>query len=114
MAGRRRQQRPALTPEHRESQLVSLANDLAEKQILEGTASAQVITHFLKLGSTRERLEQIRLERENLLLNEKIESMQSGRRVEELYADALNAMRTYAGMEPSDSAEDDRFRYYDE
>lgn len=80
--------------------MVSLAHDLAERQIREGTASSQVITHFLKLGSTRERLEQQRLEHENELTRVKIESLESQQRVEELYLEALKAMRNYAGDEP--------------
>jgi hypothetical protein len=74
--------------------------DLAEKQIRSGTASSQVITHFLKLGSTRERLEQQRLEHENELTRVKIEALESQKRVEELYTEALNAMRSYAGADP--------------
>jgi hypothetical protein len=77
--------------------MVSAAIDLAEQQILGGTASSQVITHFLKLGSTRERLEQQRLEHENELTRVKIEALESQKRVEELYMEALTAMRTYAG-----------------
>ena len=95
----RKTRRPATTPEGRENQLISLASDLAEKQLNAGTASAQVITHFLKLGSTRERLEQERLQRENLLLSAKIEQLASSKRIEELYETALNAMRTYAGQD---------------
>jgi hypothetical protein len=99
MPAKRKQprRRPAMTEEGRENQLVSLAIDLAEKQLTEGVASAQVITHYLKLGSTRERLEQERLHRENQLLNSKVEMMASAKRVEELYEAALNAMRNYAG-----------------
>ena len=93
----RPRRRPATTDEGRENQLVSYAIDLAEKQLADGTASAQVVTHFLKLGSTREKLEQERLHRENLLLDSKVEMMASAKRVEELYAEALNAMRQYAG-----------------
>lgn len=89
---------PATTPEGRENQLVSLAVDLAEKQLAEGTASAQVITHYLKLGSTREKLEQERIAQENKLLEAKVESMASVKRIEELYGEALNAMRSYAGQ----------------
>lgn len=107
---RRANRRPATTEEHRENQLVSLAIDLAEKQLAEGTASSQVITHYLKLGSSRERLEQERLFRENELLNSKVEMMASAKRVEELYAEALNAMRAYAGQEIVDTEYDD----YDE
>lgn len=94
--------RPALTPEARESQMVSLAVDLAEKQLRDGTASSQVITHFLKLGSTREKLERERLEEENKLLKAKTEQLQSQKRIEELYADAIKAMRTYGGQGDSD------------
>lgn len=90
--------RPATTPEGREHQLVSQAIDLAERQIQDGTASSQVITHFLKLGSTREQLEQERLEHENELTKVKIEAVQSQQRTEELYREALSAMRSYAGL----------------
>lgn len=98
--------RPATTPEGRENQLVSLAVDLAEKQLREGTASAQVISHYLKLGSTREQLEQERLSRENELLTAKVEDMASRKRVEDLYERALNAMRSYAGQEPLEAPDD--------
>ncbi len=81
--------RPATTQEGRENQLISLASDLAERQLVAGNASAQVITHFLKLGSTREKLEQERLHRENLLLSAKVEQIASSRRIEELYETAL-------------------------
>lgn len=91
------QRRPATTPEGRENQLISLAADLAERQLVDGTASSQVITHFLKMSSTRERLEQERLHRENLLLSAKVNQITSAKRVEELYEDALKAMRTYSG-----------------
>lgn len=87
--------------------MVSLAHDLAEQQIREGSASSQVITHFLKLGSTRERLEQQRLEHENELTRVKIEQVESQKRVEELYMEALQAMRTYAGDLPAPSGEDE-------
>lgn len=88
--------RPATTPEGRENQLVSAAIDLAERQIGDGTASAQVLTHYLKLGSTRERLEQERLRNENELLRAKVDQLASAARVEELYAEAIKAMSTYA------------------
>lgn len=89
--------RPALTPEARENQMIALAVDLAEKQLIEGTASSQVITHFLKLATTRERLEKEKLEKENELLRAKTEAIESAKRVEELYSDALRAMRSYRG-----------------
>ena len=94
--------RPATTPEGRENQMIAQAMKLAERQIEEGTASAQVITHFLKLGTTRERLEQERLARENELLKARAEAMTSHKEVQALYENALNAMRTYSGNEPLD------------
>lgn len=99
-------QRPATTLEGRENQVVSKAMDLAERQILEGTASSQVITHFLKLGSTREQLEQERLQHENELTRVKIEAIESQKRVEELYKEALQAMRSYAGDLPESDVQD--------
>jgi hypothetical protein len=89
---------------------VSLAVDLAEKQMLDGTASAQVITHYLKLGSSREQLEQEKMKQEVELAKAKIESMASAKRVEEMYAEALGAMRAYGGHEPLPQPE---FEYED-
>lgn len=89
--------RPALTPEARENQLIALAVDLVEQRLLDGTASSQETTHFLKLGSMKNRLEMEKLKEENKLLQAKTESIQSAKRVEELYAEAINAMRRYSG-----------------
>lgn len=88
---------PAKTPEARENQLITLAVDLAEKQLLEGTASSQVITHYLKLGSTKEKIEKDILMEQKTLIKAKTEQLQSAKRVEELYENALNAMRAYSG-----------------
>lgn len=93
----RKRKRPALSPEARENQLISMAIDLAEKQLEEGTASSQVITHFLKLASSKERIEKEILEEQKKLIEAKTESIQSAKRVEELYKNALNAMRSYGG-----------------
>lgn len=90
--------RPASTPEAREGQLISLAVNLAEKQLLEGTASSQVITHYLKLGSTKERIEKEILEKRKDLIDAQTESLQSAKRMEELYTNALSAMRDYSGQ----------------
>ena len=105
--GKPNRRKPATTPEGRENEMVSAAIDLAEKQIRSGSASSQVITHFLKLGSTRERLEQQRLEHENELTRVKIEALEGQKRVEELYMEALQAMRSYAGDLPAPSSDDD-------
>lgn len=102
--------RRATTPEGREQQLIADAVDLAQRQLRDGTASAQVITHYLKLGSTREQLEQERLRRENILLASKAEAMESAKRIEELYTKAITAMRSYSGQPPLEveGGEDDQ------
>jgi hypothetical protein len=99
-----RQRRPATSSEGREQEIASLAYDLAEEQILAGSASSQVISHFLKVGSTREQLEQQRIAHENELMQVKREAIESQKRVEELYISALDAMRSYSGQleEPED------------
>lgn len=98
----KRRGRPATTPEGREHELVNKALNLAEKQIESGTASSQVITHFLKAGSLREQLEQQRIQYENELLQVKKEQIESQSRIEELYVNAIKAMRRY---QPSDDEE---------
>lgn len=77
--------------------MIEAAIDLAEKQLLDGTASSQVITHFLKLGSTTAMLEKQMLKNQTELVAAKTESVQSAKKVEELYLNALNAMKTYSG-----------------
>lgn len=88
---------PATTPQDRENQLISAAMDLAEQQILGGTASAQVITHYLKLGSSREHLEKYKITMENKLLDAKRENLESQQRSEALFGEALKAMSLYQG-----------------
>jgi hypothetical protein len=97
---RPRRSRPATTPEGRENQVIALAFDLVEKRIRNGTATSQEVTHFLKLGSSREKLEQERLRHENELTAVKINAIASAERQEELYREALNAMRSYSGQDP--------------
>lgn len=101
--------RPATTPEARENQLIALAVDLAEKQLIEGTASSQVITHYLKLGSTKERIEREILEKQKELIEAKTESLQSTKRIEELYTNAINAMKNYSGQNESSEDEEDEY-----
>lgn len=98
----KRRRPPATTPEARENQLIALAVDLAETQLSEGSASSQVITHYLKLGSTKERIEKEILEKQKELIQAKTEALHSGKKVEELYKNALNAMRTYSGQAKGD------------
>lgn len=92
-----RKRRPALSPEAREKQLISLAVDLVEQRLIDGTASSQETTHFLKLGSMKNQLEMEKLREENKLLQAKTESIQSAKRMEELYTEAINAMKRYSG-----------------
>lgn len=100
--------KPALTPEARENQMISYAVDLAEKQLREGTASSQVITFYLKLGSTKERAEKEKLEEEVKLLKAKTEALQSAKKSEELFEAAINAFRSYSG---SGGDEEDEYDY---
>ena len=100
--------RPALTPEARENQLIYLATNLAEQQLKDGTASSQVITHYLKMGSTKERIEKEILEKQKELITAKTEALQSAKRIEELYANAISAMRKYSGHgDEEDESEED-------
>lgn len=99
-----RKLRPALTPEARENQMISLAVDLAEQQLREGTASSQVITHYLKLGTMNHKLELEKLKKENELLSAKTEALQSSARIEELYLEAMKAMSDYRGTGGPDDA----------
>ena len=99
--------RPALTPEARENQLIYLATDLAEQQLRDGTASSQVITHYLKLGSTKERIEREILEKQKELISAKTEALQSAKRIEELYTNAIAAMRQYSGNGGTDDETED-------
>lgn len=93
---------PATTPEGREQQMVSLAFDLAQKQMEEGTASAQVITHFLKFGSSQNKLEQEKLRKENLLAQARVEQISASAHNNELYQKAIDMMKIYVGEEPDD------------
>lgn len=94
--------RPALTPEAREKQLISLAVDLVEQRLIDGTASSQETTHFLKLGSQKNQLEMEKLQEENKLIKAKVESIQSQARSEALFEEAINAMRDYSGRGDTD------------
>lgn len=90
---------PATTPEEREDQMIALANDLAERQMRDGTASAQVISFYLKMGSSRERLEQHKLMLEQEFLEAKSEALRSQQRSEEMFERAIRAMRSYQGYQ---------------
>ena len=97
-----RRMRPALTPEARENQLVALAVDLAEKQLREGTASSQVITHYLKMGSQTERLKREQMEEENELLKAKTKAIKESGDRAVAYEEVMNAMRSYSGKDDNE------------
>lgn len=99
---------PSTTPEGRENQLIALAVDLAEQQLRDGTASAQVISHYLRLGSTKERLEKEKLMQENELLKEKTRAIKSARDTEKLYRNAVAAMMGYVSHDDQDNQVNDR------
>lgn len=101
-----RKSRPALDPDAREQQLISLAVDCAAQQLEDGSASSQVIVHYLKMGSERYRLENERLREENKLLIAKTEQLKSEKRSEELIEEALKAFRNYAGHGDPDEYQD--------
>ena len=93
---------PATSPEDRENQLIAMAMNQAEEQLRNGTASSQVITHFLKLGTTKERIEKEILERQKELIEAKTEALKAAKRIEELYGDAIKAFREYTGDQTDD------------
>jgi uncharacterized protein YcaQ len=89
--------KPAIDPIERENQMIALAMDRAEERLKDGSATSQEIVHFLKLGSSREKAEREKLERENEVLRAKAEAYQSAKNIEELYSNAINSMRLYSG-----------------
>ena len=101
-----RRTRPALTPEARENEMIALAVDLAEEQLRNGTASSQVITHYLKLGSSKERIEKEILEKQKDLITAKTESLQYAKQSEQDYQEVIAALRRYNGQEDEEEYSD--------
>lgn len=97
--------KPATTPEENENECISLAYDLVKKRLRNGTATSQETTHFLKAGSRKYQLEIEELKRKNDLLVAQVENLESQKRVEDLYANALSAMKTYSGHGDEDEYE---------
>lgn len=106
--------RPALTPEARENQMISLAIDLVEQRLLDGTASSQETTHFLKLATNKAKLERERFELENELIRAKTQALKDQADMKALYADAIAAMRRYSGHGSDFDDEDEECDDYDE
>ena len=101
----KRKRRPALDPEARLSQLISLAFDQAEEQLLNGTASSQTINYFLKLGSSRDKKELELLEAQTELANAKVDAINSAKKDSLMYEKAIQAMRRYSGASDDDDFE---------
>lgn len=104
---------PPLTPEARENMMISLAIDRAEEQLRDGTASAQVIVHYLRLASQKDRLEREQLEKKNELLRAKTDAIKAAENTERLYAEAMKAFRAYGGADDPDY-DDDEEEFIDE
>lgn len=98
------------TPKARENQLINLAVDLAERQLRDGSATAQVITHFLKLATTKEQLENDKLRADLDLATAKIKQIESQQEIKEMYGKALAAMKSYQGIVDGDEEDED---FYD-
>lgn len=98
--------RPPLTPDAKEQQMISLAMDLVEKRLRDGSASSQETTHFLKLATPKAQLEQRRLEAETEMIIAKKESLQSQQRSEEMFREAIEAFRRYSGQNDQDEPDE--------
>lgn len=96
--GEQRKRKPALSPEARENQMIALAMDLVEQRLRDGTASSQETTHFLKLASSKERLEKEIMEKQKALIEAKTNAYASSDEIKALYADAMAAFRSYNGQ----------------
>lgn len=103
----RRKIAPAATPEGRERQLISMAYDLAEEQIRNGTVSSQVLAQFIRAGAVHEMLEKEKLKADLELARAKVEALESAKHVEELYANAIEAMKSYGGSPAQTSSEEE-------
>lgn len=97
---------PATSIEGQENRMIALAMNLAEQRLRDGTASNQLITHFVKQGSVKEKIEQEILEKQKVLIEAKTEALQSSARMEELYANAIEAMKSYSGNEDQNESEE--------
>lgn len=103
--------RPALTPEARENQLISLAVNLVEQRLIDGTASAQETVHFLKLASRKAKLENDRAEAELELMRAKAQAIYDQADIKALYKDAIEAMKRYSGHGSSSDEGDEYYEY---
>ena len=104
---KKKSNRTAISPQARENQIISAAYDLAERRILNGTASSQEIIHFLRMGSEKEKLERTKLQEENRLLRQKTKSLEASSNIEQLLKDGLNALNHYRANDREDDIFED-------
>lgn len=106
-----RAMKPALTQEALDSQNIALATDLVRERLINGTASSQETTHYLKLGSEKSRLEIEKLKRENELLRAKTEEIKAHKQMNDMIQEALMAFKSYGSSalcsDESDELEDE-------
>jgi hypothetical protein len=103
----KRRQAPGMTIQSREDQIIRLAYDLVEERILKKTATSQEVTEFIRLGSTKAQLERERLKQENALLVAKTQSLESQKRIEEMYAKAMKSFKKYSGQSDDEEVFED-------
>lgn len=104
-----RKGRPAITPEARENQMIALAMDLVEQRLRDGTASSQETTHFLKLATTKSRLENEMMAKQSELISAKTESIHAEKERENLFKEAIAAMKRYSGHGGETDESDDEY-----
>lgn len=111
MAKNIRKRAPALDPDAREAQLINLAMNRAEEQLQAGTASSQVITHFLRLATEKTKLERDKIAAEVALANAKVDAIRAQQTSEQMYQEALEAFRSYGSTAGFNNYEDG-YEYY--
>lgn len=95
------------TAEGKESQLINLAMKLAEKKLRDGTASSQIITHFLGLATAKAQLEAEKLKADVKLSSAKVDKINSDRDMKNIYEQVIDAMKKYQGEMEDDDYEDE-------
>lgn len=103
--------RPALDPDNREQQLIALAVDLVEQRLRDGTASAQETVHYLKLASSKTKVDLERAKLENELIRAKTQNLKDQADMKTLYMNAIEAMKRYSGHGSSNAEEDEYDEY---
>ena len=88
---------PSRSLEESEQRCIADATRLAEQKLADGTASSQIIMHYLKQGTEKTRLEIEKIKYETELVKAKTEAVKSQQRSEELFAEVVSALKEYSG-----------------